>query len=344
MVGHRSSLASNLYEGCKREKAVRFFFSTAIGQVDMDAPRPAFMAIPRDAGAQPYAVNADILLAADGIKSTVREQMLELKGICAQVVDSGSAAYRIILRREDMAHDPELLALVDSNRVTRWIGEQRHIIAYPMSNNTLYNISTAQPDVNFANAPSATYTTKGSKAEMMRVYDDYCPLIHRLLDLAPEGEGGVYEWKLRVHDPLPSWVQGCTALIGDACHPTLPHMAQGAAQAIEDGAVVGIVLSRLAKLSDGSPEAINKALRVYEEVRMERAYTIVRLAAENGLEMHLGKGAAKEARDRQFAALKHTAKGPSPDKWADADIQKMVYGQDVMKIANECFNNIFSKL
>lgn len=117
-------------------------------------------------------------------------------------------------------------------------------------------------------------------------------------------------------------------------------MAQGAAQAIEDGAVLGVVLS---KMPDTSPEAINKALRVYEEVRMERAYTLVEFAAQAGQNMHLGEGKAKEERDRQFAALK-TGKGPVPDKWADADVQKMVYGQDVMKIAEEDFDKIYATL
>lgn len=118
-------------------------------------------------------------------------------------------------------------------------------------------------------------------------------------------------------------------------------MAQGAAQAIEDGAVLGVVLS---KLPDTSPTAINKALRVYQEVRMERAYTLVELAAENGRKMHLGAGADREERDRQFAALQKTGKGPSPDKWADADIQKMVYGQDVMRVAEENFDKMFASL
>jgi salicylate hydroxylase len=244
-----------------------------------------------------------------------------------------------MLTRDQMKDDPELLDLIDSDRVTRWIGEKRHIIAYPVSSKQIYNISTAQPDVNFADAPSATYTTKGSKPEMMKVYGDFCPKVLRMLDLVPDGE--VCEWKLRVHEPLPFWVQGQTALVGDACHPTLPHMAQGAAQAIEDGGVLGIVLS---KLPDTSSEAINLALRVYEDVRKDRAYALVELAAQSGRSMHLGEGAAKEERDRQFAALKKDGKGAVPDKWADADVQKMVYGQDVMEIAEKNFEEIYDGL
>ena len=338
MVGHRSSLAGSLYEGCKRERAVNFFMSNACGDVKSYGPNPSFMAVPRKG--EPYEVKCDVILAADGVKSVVRDQMLKLKNISAKVIDSGQAAYRIMLKREEMEHDPELLALIDGERATRWIGEKRHIIAYPVSNNKVYNISTAQPDFNFADAPSATYTTQGSKVEMLKVYDDFCPMIKRMLDLVPDGE--VCEWKLRVHEPLDSWTEGSTSLVGDACHPTLPHMAQGAAQAIEDGAVLGVVLS---KLPDTSPEAINKALRVYEDLRMERAYAIVEMAAANGRSMHLGEGAAKEERDRAFAAMKSAeGKKASPDKWADAEVQKIVYGEDVWKTAEDRFGEMFAKL
>ena len=243
-----------------------------------------------------------------------------------------------MLRREEMEHDPELLDLLNMDQVTRWIADKRHIIGYPVSNKTIYNISTAQPDVNFAAAPSATYTTKGSKQALLSVYADFCPKIQRMLELVPEGE--VCEWKLRVHAPLPTWVRGCVALVGDACHPTLPHLAQGAAQAIEDALVLSIVLSRI---SDPSSDSINKALQIYELVRKERAEMLVDLAAQSGRVLHLGEGKAKEERDRQFAALKNGT-GPVPDKWADADVQKTVYGFDCGKVAKDVFDKSFAQM
>jgi len=337
MVGHRSNLANSIYEGCKREKAVNFFFATAIDSVNSYGPTPSFKAIPRKGG-EPYTVECDVLLAADGIKSVVRDQLLKQTGVDAKIVDTGQAAYRIMLRRDEMEHDPELLQLIDSEAVTRWIGEKRHIIAYPVSNKTIYNLSTVQPDKNFAAAPSATYTTQGSKKEMMETFSDFSPMVVRMLDLVKDGE--VCEWKLRVHEPLPFWTHEQTALVGDACHPTLPHMAQGAAQAIEDGVVLGVVLS---KLPETSPEAIRKALKVYQDVRMDRAYQLVELAAASGRSLHLGDGAAKEERDRQFAALKEKKGGAVPDKWADADVQRMIYGEDIAKTADEKFEELFAK-
>ncbi|KAK6440686.1 hypothetical protein LTR95_003094 [Oleoguttula sp. CCFEE 5521] len=337
MVGHRSNLATSIFSGCKREKAINFFWSTAAGQVSSFDPQPSFLATPRKGG-EPYTVTSDILIAADGVKSTIRDQMLALKKVDAKIIDTGQAAYRIMLTREEMSKDPEHLALIDSESVTRWIGPKRHIIAYPVSNKQIYNISTAQPDTNFAAAPSATYTTKGSKKELMEVYGDFCPMVLKMLDLVRDGE--VCEWKLRVHEPLTSWTEGSTALLGDACHPTLPHLAQGAAQAIEDGAVLAEVL---AKLPSSSPEDVAKGLRVYEELRMERAYALVELAAASGRALHLGEGEAKTERDKAFAAVKE-GKGSVPDKWADADVQKMIYGEDVMSVAGERFGELWKGL
>jgi len=336
MVGHRSSLAGSLFEGCKREKSIKFFFSTSAEQVDAWSPKPTFKVKPRNG--EPYTVTADILLAADGVKSIIRAQMLKELKVDADIQDTNQAAYRIMLTRDEMKHDPELLELIDGDRATRWIGEKRHIIAYPVSNKQIYNLSTAQPDTNFAAAPSATYTTKGSKAAMLSTFADFCPKVQRMLNLVPDGE--VCEWKLRVHSPLPTWIHGCVALVGDACHPTLPHMAQGAAQAIEDAAVIA---EALALMPARDPQTINKSLRVYEKIRKERAETLVEMAAASGRVLHLGESAAREERDRQFAAAREK-KGSVPDKWADAEIQKHVYGHDCMKVTQDSFAEIFAGL
>ena len=337
-VGHRSNLAGSIYEGCKRESSIKFKFSTTVSDVDTTSTKPSFNALKRGES-EPRKISCDVLFAADGVKSIARVAMLHALGVSATVQDTGQAAYRIMLTREQMASDPELMNLLDAQQVVRWIGAKRHIIAYPVQSHEIYNLSTTQPDVNFAAAPSATYTTKGSKPAMLNVFADFCPLVQKMLNLVPEGE--VCEWKLRIHEPLPTWVHNSTALVGDACHPTLPHLAQGAAQAIEDAAVLGAVLSRL---PDPSPESINKALRVYETVRKERAETLVELAAASARGLHLGDDneAAKKKRDAEFAALKE-GKGPVPDKWADAEVQKMIYSFDCDREAMVEFEKAFGK-
>ena len=338
MVGHRHSLANGLYNGCKKQNAITFHFSTRVENVDSSTPKPFFTAVPREGDS--YIVECDVIIAADGIKSLARIEVLKQVGAEAEVTDSKQAAYRIMLDRSQMESDPEMLALIENEGVTRWIGEKRHIIAYPISNKTIYNLSTTQPDFNFAAAPSETYTTKGSKTAMLDVFSDFCPKVLRMLHLVPEGE--VCEWKLRVHAPLPTWIHGSLALVGDACHPTLPHMAQGAAQAIEDAAVVAVALSQV---PNPNPESINKALRVYEKIRKERAEMLVELAAASARQLHLGSGKAKEERDKQFAELRAKGgKASVPDKWADADVQKIVYGVDCVKMARDEFDNIFHSL
>ncbi|KXJ85877.1 hypothetical protein Micbo1qcDRAFT_237260 [Microdochium bolleyi] len=344
-TGHRASLAGGLYQGCQKEPAIAFHFGHSLVSVDSFGPRPTFTVESRDTGRRQ--VTVDVLVAADGVKSVTRSQLLSQLGLTAAAEPTGQAAYRIMLPRDKMEADPDMMALLDSNQVTRWIGERRHWIAYPIHGRQIYNMSSCQPDVNFAPTLSATYTTKGSKSAMLGVYDDFCPLLKKMLDLVPDGE--VCEWRLHVHKPLPTWVHGGVALLGDACHPTLPHLNQGAAMAIEDGAVLAEVLARVplaASSSDSSPEqqvsAINRALQVYEELRKERTSTLVDLAAFSGRTLHLGEGKAKEERDRQFAEARNNG-GTVPDKWASPDVQKMIYTHDCMQIAAASFQALYDK-
>lgn len=335
-TGHRASLAGGLYEACKKESAIRFNFGHSLESIESFTPQTVFTVKARDG--ESYQVKAAVLIAADGVKSVARTQLLSQTGLSATTEDTGQAAYRVLLPRDAMESDPEMMALLDSNQVTRWIGEKRHWICYPIASRTIYNMSSIQPDINFASAPSATYTTRGSKQAMLDVFSDFCPVVQRMLNLVPDGE--VCEWKLRVHKPLPTWVHGSVTLVGDACHPTLPHLNQGAGMAIEDAAVIAEILSRA---PNTTPEAIKKCLQVYELVRKERTTTLVDLAALSGRTLHLGAGAAKEERDRQFAKAK-TNGGKVPDKWASPDVQQMIYSHDCMKIAAEKFDELYQSL
>jgi salicylate hydroxylase len=332
-TGHRASLAGGMYKACQKEKAIRFHFGHAFQEVVSFAPKPV-VAFNMSDGSTLQA-EGDVLLAADGIKSLIRTALLAQVGTSMAVEDSGQAAYRVLLPREAMESDPEMMALLDSNQVTRWIGEKRHWIAYPIASRTIYNMSSVQPDKNFASAPSMTYTTRGSKETMLDVFSDFCPLIQRMLNLVPDGE--VCEWRLRVHKPLETWSYGSVGLLGDACHPTLPHLNQGAAMAVEDGAVLAEVLSRA---PDISPEGINKCLRVYELLRKDRTSTLVDLAAASGRGLHLGQGKEKEERDRLFAQANRSG-GRVPDKWASPEVQEMIYSHDCMRLAGDRFQEIY---
>ncbi|KAJ7245908.1 hypothetical protein B0H12DRAFT_1127123 [Mycena haematopus] len=333
-VAHRSALASALYEGCKAAAPrVTIHFRATIVGVDLDNTR--IRVKEREEEGEGHWIDADLILGADGVKSIVRKSMLAKHEEDGDVRDTGQAAYRIMLHRDQLAHDPELSAFLESNTTFRWIGAKRHIIAYPISRNTIFNISTAQPDVNFAAEPTATWTTRADKQAMLAVYSDFCPLVVRMLELVPEGE--VCEWKLRVHHPLRTWVEGSVAVLGDACHPTLPHLNQGAAQAIEDGAVLGVVLSKITDKRD-----VHAALLVYERLRKARTEHLVEEAAASGRALHLTDPEAQAARDEAFRKVKHG--GPNPDRAVDRAVQDFVYGHDCVRDAEERFDEYFSEV
>ncbi|THU89211.1 FAD/NAD(P)-binding domain-containing protein [Dendrothele bispora CBS 962.96] len=338
MVGHRASLVSALYNRCRQESSISFHFSSTISRVLSWGPKPKIEV--EDAFGKSHEHEVDVVLACDGIKSVVRAEMLDTLKVTAEVEDTGQAAYRIMLTRDKLQHDPELLQLVDGQCATRWVGDGRLIVAYPISDNNIYNIVTIQPDTHFSEAPSAAYTTRGSKVQMLRVFSDFCPRARRLLQTVSDDT--VCEWKLRVHSALPTWTHEQIALVGDACHPTLPHLGQGAAQAMEDACVLGFVLSMM---PDTSPHTIGKFLKVYENLRRERTHRLAGLAFAAGQSLLLGEGQEKDERDKIFAASKDGRKvGPFPDRWADADIQKMIYGFDCLTDAYHKYQDILNAL
>ncbi|KAK7045095.1 FAD/NAD(P)-binding domain-containing protein, partial [Favolaschia claudopus] len=330
---HRAALANALYEGCRAASpAITIHFSTAVVGIDFEHPRLRVQE--RGAEGEDSWVDTDVILGADGIKSVVRKYMLAKRGEDADVKDTGQAAYRIMLTREQLAHDPELLAMVNSNLTFRWIAPRRHIIAYPISAHKIFNISTAQPDTNFASEPTSSYTTRADKSAMLAVFEDFCPLVQRMLGLV--GEGEVCEWKLRVHHPLSTWVDegGRVALLGDACHPSLPHLGQGAAQAIEDAAVLACTLTAI-------KNDVHAALLVYEHLRKQRAELLVDQAAASGRDLHLTDPEAQAARNEAFRQVKNG--GANPDKWLDRDVQDFVYGFDCVQDAEGRWEEVWGE-
>jgi salicylate hydroxylase len=172
---------------------------------------------------------------------------------------TGDAAYRVLIPKEDMKHDARALKLLNSNIGMRWMGPGGHIMAYPIKNNTVYNMVLLHPAKPSQDGEEESWTSKGDKGEMMEFYKNWNSTVKDLLSYVPEGE--VMEWSLNSHSPLPSWIEGKCVLVGDACHPMLPYVAQGVAQAIEDAGVLTCALSLVDK------DGIDTALKVYEAVR-----------------------------------------------------------------------------
>lgn len=286
-------------------------------------------------------VRGDVVIGADGIKSTIRDHLLDDSTLKA--VATGDAAYRIMIPRELMELDLELKMLIDEPQATRWLGPSRHIIGYPVRKHELYNVVMLHPD---SHSVEESWTTKGSKQEMIDNYTGWDRQVRKLIDLVDDNE--VLEWKLCLHRPLRTWTRGSVALLGDACHPMLlsdhrtyyiwmtdrcsPYVAQGAAQAVEDAAALAIVLSEIS-----SRAQIPLALSVYERSRKERAEKVQQSGSENRITLHLPDGPEQIARDALFRAA---ANGNSPDKWSDRRTQEFLWGWDAEKAALDTWNGL----
>ncbi|KAF9887531.1 hypothetical protein FE257_010109 [Aspergillus nanangensis] len=132
----------------------------------------------------------------------------------------------------------------------------------------------------------------------------------------------------------------CTAILGDACHPTLPYQAQGAAMAVEDGAMLGALLGLLNRKFQTAgvitPSKTESLLRAYEEHRKPRTTANVRAAVEIGDFYHYYDGPAQTERDQALAMVNWDS-GYSKYKWADATYQQELLAYDAIQAAEATF-------
>ncbi|KAE8328656.1 hypothetical protein BDV39DRAFT_191966 [Aspergillus sergii] len=319
VVIHRADLHNALIEQALALPNVELRVNSTVTDVQFD---PASVTLADDT-----VVQGDVVIAADGIKSTIRGHLLG-EDSPSKAIPTGDAAYRIMLPRSVMEKDPELKELVDEPQATRWLGPDRHIIAYPVRKHELFNVVLLHPD---GHGVEESWTTRGSKQEMVDNYRGWDRRVRKLIDMVAEDE--VLEWKLCLHSPLKTWIKGSVALIGDACHPMLPYVAQGAAQAVEDAAALGVLLSTIS-----SKHEIPIALRAYEKSRKQRAETVQQSGSANRITLHLPDGPEQQARDEQFR-LSMTG-GSNPDRWADRETQNFLWGWDAEKAALEAWNEV----
>lgn len=176
------------------------------------------------------------------------------------------------------------------------------------------------PDPGFA---EESWTAKASKEDMLHQFGSWDPaFLRKLMDLIPDDN--ILIWQLCQHAPLPTWVLGKLVLMGDACHPMLPYVAQGAAQAIEDAAVLHLALNRVS-----SAEDLPVLLKAYELARRPRAERIMSVAGDNRAGLHLPDGPEQEARDQKFRLLAQG--GDNPDLLGNDKTQLALWGYDPEK-------------
>ncbi|MDH7798374.1 MULTISPECIES: FAD-dependent monooxygenase [unclassified Beijerinckia] len=204
---------------------------------------------------------ADVLVGADGVHSRVRQ--LLFGDLPAQFM--GVAAWRGLVPMERLP--VHLRRLVGSN----WVGPGGHVITYPVRGGSILNFVAAIERDNWA---VDSWTERGTieecAADFVGWHDDIQAMVRNLE--VP------YKWALLGREPLQQWAVGRVTLLGDASHPTLPMLAQGANMAIEDG----MVLARCIE-ADADPVA---ALKRFEVARVARTSTIVHRSTEAAKRFH----------------------------------------------------------
>jgi len=204
----------------------------------------------------------DALIGADGVRSRIREQ---LWGGAAPEF-SGMVAWRGVIPMENL---PEHLRVMVGNT---WIGPGGHVVNYPLRGGKIMNlVGTIDSD----DWSAQSWRTLGSVEECLRDFAGWHDDIHTMIKAAPE----LLKWALMGRDPMEKWTRGRVSMVGDACHPTLPFLAQGAVMSIEDG----VVLARCLDEEDGRIEA---ALTRFESARIERTRDMVLGARDNTSRFH----------------------------------------------------------
>jgi salicylate hydroxylase len=209
-------------------------------------------------------VEADILIGADGIRSTLRQQLFGAD----EPRFTEMMCWRCTVPMEFV---PTRVGPNDSVTLERgehfgWLGPNGHVICYPIGDGSMLNIFAGRVTATWV---EESWSVPSSREELIQAYagwdDKLLNMFHRVEHC--------YKWGIFDRDPQPEWVKGPIALLGDAAHPTMPTLAQGANMAIEDG----YVLARHLALAEGD---IERALRGYMRERMPRTSRITMQSRE----------------------------------------------------------------
>jgi salicylate hydroxylase len=220
---------------------------------------------------------ADLLIGADGIHSRVREFVFGPE----KPRFTGCVAWRGLVPAERIRHlGFEIVSHC-------WLGPDGHVVHYWVSGGRMMNVVCV---VEHGDWTRESWTDKGEVADVLARYEGWHPMVRSLIGAFPQ----TFIWALHDRAELPCWSAGRVTLLGDACHPMLPMMAQGAAQSIEDGATLAALLTAM-------PSDVPAALARYETLRKPRATRLQEASAANRTRFHLPDGPEQQKRDEAMA-------------------------------------------
>jgi salicylate hydroxylase len=202
---------------------------------------------------------ADVVVAADGIHSELRPYVFA----SSVPVFSGSVAYRGLVPHERIPDWP-------TERWQMWLGKGKHFLAFPVRAGKLINYVGFVPT---DEQMKESWLAAGDPEVLRKEFAGWDPRIDQLLKEVQ----ATFRWALYDREPLPVWTRDRLSLLGDAAHPMLPHLGQGANQSIEDGMALATILARADRTT--AP----RALLAYEKLRRERVAQVQRGARENGM-------------------------------------------------------------
>ena len=204
---------------------------------------------------------ADAVIGADGVHSLVRDLIV---GPDAPL-HKGRIAYRAVF-------DASLMngGEIRPSR-TKWWGPDRHIVIYytAQDRSQLYFVTSVPEPADWVTRES--WSAKGDVGELRAAYEGFHPEVRMVLEACPD----CHKWAILEREPLPHWSDGRVVLLGDACHPMTPYMAQGAATSIEDAAVLARCLAAV------ETDDIEGAFRRYEASRKPRTSRIQAISSAN---------------------------------------------------------------
>ena len=204
---------------------------------------------------------ANLVIGADGVHSTVREIVLGPE----RPINKGRVAYRGVFPSSLMGGKD-----IGPSR-TKWWGPDRHIVIYytRADRSEIYFVTSVPEPVEWMTRES--WSAKGDVKELRAAYAGFHADVRAVLDACPD----CHKWAILERDPLPCWSEGRVVLLGDACHPMTPYMAQGAATSIEDAAILGRCLE------EAEGENVEAALKRYEAHRKPRTSRIQAISSAN---------------------------------------------------------------